>query len=93
MNKRANWKLIWALALIFMLCVHSDALPHYELPPAEGGPTTTVGFMVSGGNQTQNNSPRMVSNTFGAWSILGGQAPNVSSGITTSLAPPWWTKR
>jgi len=49
-----NWKLMWALVLVFLLCGH--AAPHVELLPAEHGPTTTFVLQVSGA-QTPNTSP------------------------------------
>jgi hypothetical protein len=55
-----NWKLMWALVLVFLICGH--AAPHIELLPAEYGPTTVAALQISGG-QTPNTSPG-----FSSWS-------------------------
>jgi hypothetical protein len=54
-----DWKLAVALALIFALC-GGEAAPHFELLPAEYGPTTVASLQVSGG-QTPNTAPGMYS--------------------------------
>ena len=43
-----DWKLAWALALIFALCGH--AVPHIEPLVPEIMPSTTFTLQVSGGN-------------------------------------------
>ena len=83
MSKK-NWKLCWALALIFMLCGTGEALPHIDTPPAEGGPTTTVAFAISGGGTYGNTSPSEVSYRYGA--TTGGRV------FTTTLAFSWWKR-
>ena len=43
-----NWKLIWAVVLIFLLC--GEAAPHVEPLLPEYGPTTISTLQVSGAN-------------------------------------------